>query len=400
MQEQSIPALWQSEWVLDEKVTYLNHGSFGPAPKVVQEAMSAWSVQLQRNPMDFFLRRMEDELENALHTLGKFVGASREGLIFCDNATTAMNVVAASITLNPGDEVLVNNHEYGAVVRLWKRTAQRTGAHVVTAELPTPGSADSEIVDAIFARVTNRTRLIVVSHVTSPTALILPVEKICRTARDRGIPVCVDGPHAVAMLPVNIKHIDCDFYTASCHKWLCGPIGTGFLYVHPTQRKHIQPSIVSWGGSVGGRQPSWKDEFNWIGTRNPAAFLAVKSAVEFMQQPGRLQSGKNACDELREHSKSLLQMAEEQITGVTNLPALIPTQSPACGTMACFHLPLTGTVCPPGKRDVLQDLLWEKYQIEVPIVHWNNFRFVRISAHLYNTAEHIHKLATALKSLL
>ncbi len=398
----SSASLWRSEWTLPDDVLYLNHGSFGPSPRSVQAAFEDWSRQLERQPMNFFLRQMEDALDESLSVLAKFVGTSRDCLVFSDNATTAMNVVAASVPLQSGDEVLLTDHEYGAVFRIWRRTAQKAGARVITAELPDPLDETQAVVEAIMSRVTERTRLIVVSHVTSPTAVVLPVEAICRRARERGVPVCIDGPHALAMVPVELRKLDCDFYAASCHKWLCGPLGSGFLYVAPRQQKHLVPSIISWGGSVSGRQPSWKDEFTWIGTRNPASFLAVKTAIEFFQQPARglVQTGATALDEFRSHARELLRFAAEQIGAVTSLPPFVTNLDQWCGSMLALPLPMQGDPPKPGQRDPLQDALWERHRIEAPVVHWKGRRFIRVSAHLYNTTDEITQLADSMRSWL
>jgi isopenicillin-N epimerase len=379
---------WKSEFPLPADVTYLNHGSFGPSPRCVREERQRWSERLETQPMQFFVRDLEDALDAASAAVGEFVGAAAKDLIFVDNATYGVNIVAASIDLQPGDEVLLTDHEYGAVVRLWKRKCQAAGAKVVTASLAV--SHAEPCVESLFASVTDRTRLIVVSHVTSPTALILPVAEICREAKSRGIPVCIDGPHAVAMLPLSLRNMSCDFYAASCHKWLCGPFGSGFLYVSPQWQRRVQPAIVSWGGSVAGRQPSWKDEFQWIGTRDPAAFLAVPAAIEFLKRVDLdlfRQRGHALAGEFRERMLRLSSVGEEW--------------SGPFGTMAAMPLPASNTDPPkPGQRDPLQDALWERFRIEIPVVHWQNRRLLRVSCHLYNERSDLDRLFDALQTLL
>jgi len=211
---------WRMDWEFPDGVSYLNHGSFGPSPRTVREAKQGWDDALETQPMDFFIRRMEPELDVAVQRLGAFVGADPRDVLFLDNATWAMNVVAHSVELAAGDEVLLTDHEYGAVRRLWQAVCDRVGARVVTARLPDPMDSVDGVVDSVFAAVTPRTRMLVVSHVTSPTALILPVARICARAQSSGVPVCIDGPHAVAMLPLKLAELGCDYYTASCHKWL------------------------------------------------------------------------------------------------------------------------------------------------------------------------------------
>ncbi|MGH7199606.1 MAG: aminotransferase class V-fold PLP-dependent enzyme, partial [Planctomycetaceae bacterium] len=330
----------RSAWPVPEDVAYLNHGSFGPSPRVVQAARDEWSRRLERQPMDFFVRQMEPHLDAAAETLGRFAGCRGEDLIFVENATAGMNLVAASLPLAAGDEVLLTNHEYGAVLRIWRTVCERAGANVVVRDLSRgvpprtgparPGSAD-EIADGLLEAVTERTRLIVVSHVTSPTAIVLPVELICQRAKERGVPVCIDGPHALAMRPVNVERLGCDFYAASCHKWLCGPFGSGFLYVSKRWQAHMRPTTISWGGSVSGRPASWKDEFTWPGTRDPAAYLALTAAIEFLEDYG--------LDRFRDQTHRLARYARARITELTGLEPLVPDSLDWYGSMIALPLP-------------------------------------------------------------
>lgn len=383
---------WKSEWTIADGVIYLNHGSFGPSPRCVQDDARRWSERLEAQPMQFFVRDLEEQFDGALGSLGEFIGAPAKDLIFVDNATFGMNVVAESVELQPGDEVLLTNHEYGAVLRVWRRKCRRMGARLVTAELPDPLTSTEAVVQSLFERVTDKTRLIVVSHVTSPTAVILPVEEICREARARGVGVCIDGPHAVGMLPLSLRGLDCDFYAASCHKWLCAPFGSGFLYVSPRRQGRVQPPVMSWGGSVAGRQPSWKDEFQWLGTRDPAAFLAVPAAVDFLK--GHLAT-------FRERGHALACEFRERMTALTGLPSPVAESDDWFGTMAVAALP-PGEGEPPvaGQRDALQDALWDRFQIEIPVIHWSGRRMLRVSCHLYNDRDDLDRLLAALATLL
>jgi isopenicillin-N epimerase len=363
--------------------------------------------------MNFFIREMEPALEDSLSVLANFVGTSRGNLVFVDNATFGMNIVAASTRLDTNDEVLINDHEYGAVTRLWRRTCQQAGARLVTCEMPAADLDHESIVESIFARVTSRTKLIVVSDVTSPTALVMPVEEICQQAKEVGIPVCIDGPHAVVMLPLNLRKIDCDFYTASCHKWLSAPFGSGFLYVAPRQQKRIQPAIVSWGGSIGGRQPGWKDEFNWLGTRNPAAFLATADAIRFLQssvlsfskppangsEPNNDQSLLN---EFRRYSASLVNDAVTEFGQTIGTAPLIEDSTSRSSSMISLVLPQDSfppgrSVGKAGQRHPLQDWLWNNHQIEIPIIQWGDRFLIRISAHLYNSPAEYSLLTNAVR---
>jgi isopenicillin-N epimerase len=379
---------WRERWSLPDDVTYLNHGSFGPSPLSVQAARAEWSARLERQPMDFFLRQLEPALEAAIEALAAFVGADADGLAFVENSTYAMNVVAAQVRLEPGDQVLLTDHEYGAVFRLWRNLCREAGAEVVTARLPLPLGGDDEIADRIGEQITDRTRLLVVSHVTSPTAVTLPVETICARAKERRVSVCVDGPHAVAMEPLHLRRLGCDYYTASCHKWLSAPFGSGFLYVAGRQRQAMRPLVRSWGGRQTDRQPSWRDEFGWVGTRDPAAFLPVPEAIRFVEECG--------LEVFRRRSHALALHAVDRIGRVAG--SLEPSPDPnRFGPMVSIPIPHAPEPTGGGfQRDPLQAALWERERIEVPIVHWNGHRFLRVSCHLYNPTEDIDRLAKAL----
>ena len=384
---------WRDEWSLEEDVCYLNHGSFGPSPRCVQEARRRWTQKLESQPMDFFLRQLETHLDEATERLGELIGASPEDLLFVDNATFGMNIVAASVDLGLGDEVLLTDHEYGAVQRIWRQTAQRAGAEVIIANLPLPVTSSAELVDQLFAHASEKTKLIVVSHVTSPTALVLPVAEICRRARARRIPVCIDGPHAIAMVPLNLQSLDCDYYVASCHKWLSAPFGSGFLYAAKRRQASLKPSITSWGGSLEGRPPSWKDEFRWIGTRDPSAFLAVPAAVDFLHDSG--------LEDFRHRTHALAGYAREQIMNLTGITPPWPDSMEWYGSMIALPLPKAPEAPPAGvQRDPLQHTLWHSDRIEVPIIHWRGHRLLRVSCHLYNTQADIDLMVSALKRRL
>lgn len=377
------------EWNIAEGVTYLNHGSFGPSPRCVREARHDWTEKLERQPMDFYLRQMEPALDAAAEKLGRFFGADGNDLLFCDNATVAMNIVADSFPLHPGDEVLFTNQEYGAVMRIWRRACDRAQANIVVQPMPRPVTSAEEQVAGLLAGVTERTKLIVVSHITSPTAVIFPVEAICREAKKRGVPVCIDGPHALAMIDVNLRKLDCDFYCASGHKWLSAPFGSGFLFVAKRWQQKLSPPVMSWGGSLSGRPAHWQDEFRWLGTRDPAPFLAMPTAIEFLGQFG--------LEEFRSQTHELARYARQRIAELTGLEPPIPDSREWYGSMIALPLRPNGPAPKQGIRDQLQNPLWEKHGIEIPIVHWHGERLIRVSCHLYNTREHIDRLCDALR---
>jgi isopenicillin-N epimerase len=377
---------WRSLWDLRPGVAYLNHGSFGPAPRPVRVAWRHWNDELQAEPVDFFNRIMPNAMEWALTQLAGLVGTRSENLVFVDNATTGMNVAADSVRLAPGDEVLITDHDYGAVIRIWQRACDRAGARLVVQPVHVPIICQEQLIDDVLRGVTPRTRLLVFSHVTSPTAIVFPAEALCRAARQLGLMVCIDGPHALAMRDIDLDGLDCDYYMASCHKWLCAPFGSGFLYVHPRNQSSVQPAILSWGRHPPWqRDLTWRDEFTWLGTRDPAAWLAVPVAIDFMIENVGL-------DVFRGHTHAMARFARERIGELTGLAPLVPDDAAWYGSM--ISLPL-----PPGDAQTLHEALWRR-KIEVPIVDWQGQRLVRVSCHLYTQAQEIERLLAALREEL
>ncbi|MGB6043510.1 MAG: aminotransferase class V-fold PLP-dependent enzyme [Pirellulales bacterium] len=379
---------WQdirAEWTVPAGVTCLNHGSFGFVPRVVNAARQQWLDRESALPMDFYLRHAEEPLLAARDMMADFVGAGRDDIVWVDNATYAMNVVAANFSLNACDEVLLTDHEYGAVRRIWQRACRRTDARLTEVSLPLPVESDEQVVAALTAAMTERTRLLVISHITSASAIILPIAKICRAARERGVQVCIDGPHALANLPLALSDLDCDYFACSCHKWLCAPPGTGFLYVHPRHHAKIEPVVLSWGRLLPEVPKTWQEEFNWIGTRDMSAVLSVPAAIDFLAGVG--------WEAFRKRTHFLAQQARRRITELTSLEPLVPDSPQWYGPM--ITLPV-----PPGDPYQLRDALWHRYQIEVPTMTIGEARFIRVSCHLYTQQSDLDRLIDALKELL
>jgi isopenicillin-N epimerase len=381
------------EWDLDPHCIYLNHGSFGPSPRVVRESRERWSDRLERQPMRFFCRDMEEQLDETCGVLAKFLHTDSRRLVLVDNATVAMNAVAASISLASGDEVLLTNHEYGAVKNIWQSRCRATGAKLTTATLPFPPSA-TNVAAAVESAVTPATRLIVISHVTSATACVLPVQDVCRMAQRRRIPVCIDGPHAPALLDVRLDEMGCDFYCGSGHKWLCGPFGSGFLWVHPRQQSRLETPIVSWGGSIAGKAASWKDGLQWLGTRDPAPLLALADAVRFFSS--------DVLAEYRRHAHTLTANARRALLELPGVTAFCTPGESDFVSMAAVELPQTPCWQPGyhGHPDALQTELRDRHGIEVLTGCWQGHRFLRFSAHLYTTSEQMERFVMAVRTRL
>ena len=374
----------RDDWELRLGTTYLNHGSFGPSPLPVRQAQRKWQAAMDSQPMDFFVRQLEPAWIDARDQVAEFIGADKDSLALVENATVGMNVVASSFPLSDGDEVVLTDHEYGAVITTWQRACQAAGAEPpVMAEIPWPLHDVHEIVDAIFTSVTNRTRLIVVSHITSPTAIILPVTEIIAEAHRRGIAVCVDGPHAVAQLSLDLSKLGCDFYTASCHKWLCAPFGTGFLYVAEPFRDLMRPHVHSWGRVPPTAVAHWWESLMWLGTRDPSALLSLPDAIVYMSQTIGL-------DRFRRQTHSLAQAARTRLLDRWCTTAWHEDDPLWYGSMVSVPLPW-------GDAAGLQARLWERHQIEIPIIEFKNQRLLRVSCHMYNVQEDIDQLCKAVE---
>lgn len=372
-------------WRIVERCTYLNHGSFGPSPLVVQEKRVEYQAELESQPMEFLIRRTPGLMAEAVRSLAAFLNCDRGNVAFVPNATVAMNVVAKNIELQTGDEVLLTDHEYGAVVRIWGQACKEAGAKAVYARLPQPLTSPEEVVESIFSAATERTRVLVVSHITSPTAVILPVKEICSRARKLGILIVIDGPHAPAQIDVNLRSIDCDFYCASTHKWLCAPFGSGFLYVRSRYKQGLLPNIVSWGRSLQGDAPHWTDEFHWPGTFDPSVYLAVPTAIDFMKTIG--------LKRFREQTHALAQYARTRLLELTDREPLSADSTDWYGSMVTVPFDPGGAPkLRPGEPHPLQTWLATEHRIEMPVVEWHQRWHVRVSCHMYNTPDQIDQL--------
>lgn len=374
-------------WTLPDDVAFLNHGSFGLPHRDVISACKEILDRAAAQPMNFFVRELEPELLAARDQLADFVGAGRDNVVFVENATYGMNVVADSVRLSEGDEVVLTNHEYGAVVRIWKRACEAVGATLVEAGIPARPESDEQIVDAITATITDRTRLVVFSHITSASAMKLPAEAITRAVQERGVAVCIDGPHAPAILPLNLEELGAEYYTAVCHKWISAAHGTGFLYAHPRVQDSVRACLLSWGRLPPAVPDTWQEEFTWTGTRDLASYLSLPVALDFLDQFG--------LDLLRKRTHYLARYAREQIANLTGNDAYVPNDEHWYGSMITMPIRNDGR----HWRETMNTMS-TKYGVEAPCYDMDEQRFVRASCYLYNTKDDIDRLVGALKKML
>lgn len=385
-------------WSLDPEVTFLNHGSFGATPTAVLEHQQRLRRQMEAEPVRYFVRELPDLIDEALGDLARFVGADPADLVFVPNVTTAVNAVLRSMPLQRGDELLTTDHEYNACRNALDFVAARSGARVVVVRIPFPITSAEEVTNAVAGAITDRTRLLLVDHVTSSTALVLPVTDIVRVSHAHGVPVMVDGAHAPGMVPLDLDALGADYYGANCHKWICAPKGAGFLHVKRDLQSGVRPLVISHGATalLGGRS-RFQADFHHGGTDDPTAWLCVPTALEFV---GSLLAG--GWGEVMRRNRELA--VEGRGILCDALGTAPPCPEEMLGSMSAVHLP-DGADHPPGPptyTDPLQDALLLRFGIEVPVVCWPRppRRLARISAQLYNDADQYRRLGEALRDLL
>ena len=378
----------KQHFLLDPSIIFLNHGSFGATPKSVFEAYQNWQLRLERQPVLFLGRELDGLLKESREVLGEYLNADADDLVYIPNATHGVNIIAHSLQLKPGDEVLTTDHEYGACDYTWNFVCGKVGAKYIHQPVPLPVHSAEEIVDQFWLGVTSRTKAIYLSYITSPTALRLPVEQICQRAKEAGILMVIDAAHAPGQITVDLQTLDADIVFGNCHKWMLNVKGSAFLYVRRELQYLIEPLIVSWGyrptpeTTTGSR---FIDLLQWTGTKDPTAALTVPTAIQFMQE--------HNWDDVRNECHHLLSQGIEQICNLVNMSPLYPLDIDFYSQMGIAPLPSSNLV-------VLKSRLYDEYKIEVPLIQWQDKQFVRISVQGYNSQEDIDSLEYALKVLL
>ena len=385
---------WSRLWSLDPEITFLNHGSFGACPLAILEAQRKYRDQLEREPVRFFVRELEPMLDQAREALSRFVGADAQDLVFVHNATTGVNIVLRSLRFSPGDEILVTDHGYRACRNSLEYAAERSGAEVVVAQLPFPISSEGVAINSVLSRVTQRTRLAMLDHITSPTAIVLPVERLVSELNLLGVDTLVDGAHAPGMVPLDLRSLNAAYYTGNCHKWLCSPKGAAFLHVRRDKQGEIVPLTISHGQSSRRTDRSrFRLQFDVSATVDPSAFLCIPESIAFLEK--LLDGGWKA---LMARNRNTALAARDTLCRSLQLPT--PAPDSMIGSMAAFPLPPIdgGGAAAPNALDPLQDELFERFRIELPVWSWPSppVRMFRISAQLYNTSKQYETLADAL----
>jgi len=383
------------QFLLDPDVVFLNHGSFGACPRPVFEDYQRWQLKLERQPVEFLSsqRELGNNLRTVREAMAAEFGTSTENIAAVTNATSGLNIVAQSIPLNEGDEILTTDHEYSALEKTWKFVCRRTGAKIVEVEVPLPLTSAKQFYDTIVAGMTDRTKVLFLSHITSPTALLFPIEGVIAEARKRGIISVIDGAHTPGHIPLNLDAIGADFYSGNCHKWLMSPKGSAFVHARPEMQAMLDPLVISHGWTVDNKEPgvrgpfgnsAFVDEVEMQGTRDPSAWLAVPAAINFRRQ-----------NDWWSVAADCRRLAQETAGRLRALTGLEPLSSPEFSAPQMVSMPIPE--CDPV---AVHDLLVSRYKIEIPVLAWRGHHIVRLSCQGYNRRDQMDLLMDALTELL
>lgn len=369
-------------FLLDPNITYLNHGSYGSCPSSVFNDYQKLQKRLEQQPVQFMTKYLWKYLKESRDTLGTFLNCDGDDLLLFANPTTAINNVIENLNLNKGDEVLMTQHEYGALVRAWSRSSKRNNFSIVQQPVKVPVSSKKNFIKQFLAGITVNTKVVFISQITSQTGLIFPIKEICEYATKKGIVTIVDGAHVPGHIDLNISNLECDFYTGTCHKWLCAPKGSSFLYVRKSFQANIKPQVVSWGEEGDDPGPSqFQMDFQWQGTKDMSSFLSIPSAIHFIES--------NNWKENHKISKELILEVSEDLKNLFGTNPLFKSED-WVGQMVSHPLP-------SNTPENLKEMLWEKFLIEVPVFEWKKQKYIRVSAHFYNDRNDMKTLINALK---
>jgi len=375
----------KSLFFLDPEVTFLNHGSFGATPRPVLENYQDWQRRLEKQPVLFLVRENQEHFRAARNELASYLKTDPDNLVFVPNATFGVNVIARSLDFQPGDELLTSNHEYGACENIWAYLSQKKGLKVIQQNIPLPLPSKEEMIEIIWEGVSEKTRLIFLSQITSPTAIRLPVEEICLRARDAGLLIMVDGAHVPGQLDIDLDHLGADFYIGNCHKWLMAPKGSGFLHIQPEHQDLVDPLVVSWGW--GENCPYENDSrlqaiLEWWGTMDPAAYFSTPTAIAFQQE--------HHWDQVQIKCRKLLEGALQKIENLTGLPSIYGKNEGSFIQIGSAEWPAE------WKPASLQNWLYDTHKIEIPVIHWGDRWLIRPSVQGYNDQKDLELLTRAL----
>ena len=375
----------KSKFLLDPEITFLNHGSFGACPKPIFEDYQHWQLELEKQPVRFIQKHQAGHLAKSKEALAQYIGCAPEDFFFTPNPTVAINTVMRSMKLNPGDEILTTNHEYGAMDRTWNFYCEKSGAKYIRQNISLPIQSKEQIIEEFWRGYTPNTKIVFLNQISSATALIFPVKEICDKAQSLGLITIVDGAHVPGHIPLNISELNPDYYTGTLHKWMLAPKGCSFLYVKKTFQDNIDPLVVSWGfQSEAPGKSRFLDYHEYQGTRDIAAFLTAPAAIRFLDE--------NNWPEKSAKSKQLILAHYKKFCDLVGSEPICPVTDAFLGQMCSIPIRTQ-------KPMELKETLYAKYKIEIPVMRIDHGTFLRISLNAYNSSDDLETLYAALTAI-
>lgn len=375
-----------SQFLLDSTITFLNHGSFGACPQPIFDEFQRFQRELELDPVHFIQKKLPVYLKQAKAPLGEFIGCNPKDFFFVPNPTVAINTVMRSLQLQPGDEILATNHEYGAMDRTWHFYCKKSGAKYVRQPITLPVVSKEQIIAEFWKGYTSKTKVIFLNHISSSTALIFPVKEICDKAQELGLITIVDGAHVPGHIDLDLADLNPDFYTGTLHKWMLAPKGSSFLYVKKEFQDDIDPLVVSWGyESLAPSESRFLDYHEYQGTNDHSAFLCTPTVIHFLKE--------NDWKAKSEACKQIVFENYQRFCDLLQTQPIAPITSEFLGQMASIPVKTT-------KPAELKDLLYNQYKIQIPVMPLNDKVYLRYSINAYNTQEDLDVLYRALEDIL
>tara|TARA_Y100000590_G_scaffold129422_2_gene147955 strand:- start:520 stop:1662 length:1143 start_codon:yes stop_codon:yes gene_type:complete len=370
----------KKSFMLDPEVIHLNHGSFGATPKPIFDSLISWQKKLEYNPTKHLGLDIFTQLDISRDYLAQYINCHKDDVVFFPNPSTALNTVIRSLPLKKDDEILTTNHEYGALDKTWNFICKKTGAKYIRQSISIPLLSKNDFIESFKSGITEKTKVIFFSHITSSTGLIFPAKEICKIAKEKNILCIIDGAHVPGHIDLDIKKLDPDIYTGACHKWMCSPKGTAFLYVKKELQEIMEPLVVSWGyESDTPSHSQFLDYMQWQGTNDISSYLTIPDTIKFLNE--------NNWQQVSKECKKINRWARKEINQLLKKEPI--SNDDFIGQMSSI---------PMDSNDIIQDQIefYIKYKIQIPFIKWNDKEFFRISIQVYNSKEDVFKLLEAL----
>lgn len=370
----------KKSFMLDPEIIHLNHGSFGATPKPIFDSLISWQKKLEYNPTKHLGLDIFTQLDISRDYLAQYINCHKDDIVFFPNPSTALNTVIRSLPLKKDDEILTTNHEYGALDKTWNFICKKTGAKYIRQSISIPLLSKNDFIKSFKGGITEKTKVIFFSHITSSTGLIFPAKEICKIAKEKNILCIIDGAHVPGHIDLDIKKLDPDIYTGACHKWMCSPKGTAFLYVKKEFQEIMEPLVVSWGyESDTPSHSQFLDYMQWQGTNDISSYLTIPDTIKFLDE--------NNWQQVSKECKKINRWARKEINQLLKKEPI--SNDDFIGQMSSI---------PMDSNDIIQDQIefYVKYKIQIPFIKWNDKEFFRISIQVYNSKEDVFKLLEAL----